>query len=48
MSVEWAQSIVVPIFMRMGDIWNCGCYGAVKLLENGMRVVDKVLERRLH
>ena len=39
---EWALSIVVPIIKGMGDIWNCSCYVAVKLLENGMKVVERV------
>ena len=36
MSVEWALSIVVPIFKGKGDIRNCSFYRAVKLLEHGM------------
>ena len=30
-----------------GDIRNCSCYWAVKFLEHGMKVVERVLERRL-
>ena len=40
MPVEWALSIVVPIFKGKGDIRNCSCYGAVKLLEHEMKVVE--------
>ena len=40
--------MVVPIFNWMGDIRNCSCYGAVKLLEHGLKLVERVLERRLH
>ena len=47
MPAELALSIVVPIFKGKGDIMNCSCYGAVKLLEHGMKVVEKVLEKRL-
>ena len=47
MSTEWAQCIVVLIFKGKGDIRNCRCHGAVKLLEYGMKVVERVLERRL-
>ena len=39
---ELALSIVVPIFKVKGDIWNCGCYRAVKLLKHGMKVVEIV------
>ena len=47
MPVEWALSIVVPIFKGKGDIRNCNCYGDVKLLEHGMKVMERVLEKRL-
>ena len=42
MPAEWALSIVVSIFKGMGDIRNCSCYGAVKLLEHDMKVVERV------
>ena len=45
--VEWALSIVVPIFTWKDDISNCSCYGAVKLLEHGIKVVEKVLGKRI-
>ena len=45
MAVEY--SIVVPIFKGMGDIRSCSCYRAVKLLEHGMKVVERVLEKGL-
>ena len=44
---EWAPCIVVPIFKGKGDIRNCSCYRAVKLLEHSMKVVERVLEKRL-
>ena len=47
MPVECAMSVVVPIFKGKGDIRNCCCYGAVKLLEHRMIVVERVLEKRL-
>ena len=37
---ELALSIVVPIFKGKGDTRNC-CYRAVKLLEYGMKVVER-------
>ena len=43
MPVEWALCTVVSIFKRKGDIRNCSCYGAVKLLEHVMKVVERVL-----
>ena len=44
---EWALSMVVPIFRGKGDIRCCSLYRAVKLLEHGMKVVERVLEKRL-
>ena len=44
MSAEWALSIVVPIFKEKGDIRNCSCHRAVKPLEHGMEVVERVLK----
>ena len=44
---KWALSIVIPIFKGMGDIRNCLCYRAVRLIEYGM-VMEWVLEERLH
>ena len=46
-TVEWALSIVVPIFKRNGDIRNSSCYRARKLPEHGMKVLEMVLEKRL-
>ena len=39
MPVEWALSIVVPIFMRKGDYRNFSCYGDVKLLVRGTKLI---------
>ena len=47
MSVEWAVGIVVPIFKGKGDTRNCCCCGAMKLLEHGMKVVERVFEKML-
>ena len=47
MPVERALNIVAPIFKGKADIRNCSCYRAVKLLEHGMKVVERVLEKRL-
>ena len=44
---EWALSIMVPIFKGKGNIWNCSCFRAVKLLEHGMEVVERVFGKRL-
>ena len=41
MSIEWSLSIVFPIFKGMADISNYSCYRAVKLLEHGMKLVER-------
>ena len=40
MPVDWAPGIVVPIFKGKGYIRNSSCYGVVKLLAHGIKVVD--------
>ena len=45
MPVELALSIVVAMFMAKGDIRNCSCQRAVKLLEGGENCVGKRLCR---
>ena len=42
---DWKQSILLPIFKGKGDPL-CGCYRAKKLMEHGMKVLERVLEKR--
>ena len=46
MPAELALSIVVPIFKGKGDIRNCTCHRAVMFHEHGMKVVERVLEKK--
>ena len=46
MLTEQALRIVVPIFKGEGYMRNCSCYGAVKFLEHGMKVVERVLKQK--
>ena len=39
---------MVPIFNRKCDIRYCSYYRAVKLLEHGMKVVERVLGKTFH
>ena len=48
MKVECALSIVAPIFKEKGDIVNYSCHRAVKHHENGMKVVKREIEIRIH
>ena len=41
----WALRIVVPTFKGKGNIRNCSCNRAVKLLEHGMTVVERMTEK---
>ena len=47
MPIEWALSVVLPIFKEKAGIRNCSSHRAVKHLEHGMNVVERVLEERL-
>ena len=46
MPAEWALSTVVPIIKGKCDIQNSSCNRAVNLLEHGMKVVERVLEKK--
>ena len=46
-SDEWKTSVVMAIFKGKGDVMNCGSYRGVKLLEHGMKIIERVLERRI-
>ena len=46
MPAEWALRIVVPNFKGKGDIRNCSWNRAVKLLKHGMKVVERMLEKK--
>ena len=41
------NSVVVSIFKEKEDVMNCGSYRGVKLLEHGMKIIERVLERRI-
>ena len=47
MPVEWALRIVVPIFKGNGDNRKFSFYRAVKLLEHGMKVVERLLNKKV-
>ena len=44
---EWKTSVIVPIFKGKGDVMSCRSYREVKLLEHGMKIVERVLEKRI-
>jgi hypothetical protein len=44
-SGDWKRSVPVPVFKGKGDSLECGSYWAIKLLEQGMKVIVQVLEK---
>ena len=44
---DWKTSVMVPIYMGKGDVTNCSAYRKVKLLEHGMKNVERVLEKKI-
>lgn len=44
---DWEMSEIVTIYKQKGDPLECGNFRGIKLLEHGMKVMEKILERRL-
>ena len=38
---------MVQFLKEKGDLMNCGSYTGVKLLEHGMKIIERVLERKI-
>ena len=47
MPEEWEKSEIVPIYKQKGDPLESGNFRGIKLLEHGMKMLEKLLERRL-
>ena len=47
MPEEWKKSEIVPIYTQKGDPLECENFRGFKLLEHGMKIFEKILERRL-
>ena len=47
MPEDWKTSVKLSIYKGKGDVTNCGAYRGVKLLEHGLKIVEKVLEKRI-
>ena len=37
----------MPVYRKKGDPLVCGSYRAIKLLEQAMKVLDRVLEKKI-
>ena len=44
---DWRNSILVPVYKAKGDPLVCGSYRAIKLLEQPMKVLDTVFQKRI-
>lgn len=44
---DWMDSLLVPVYKGKGDVRECGSYRGVKLLEHGMKVLERILDKRL-
>ena len=47
MPESWRKSDLIPMFKGKGDVRSCGNYRSIKLLEYGMKVIERIFERRL-
>ncbi len=45
-STEWRSSYTIPIYKGKGDARLCGKHRGARLLEHGMKLWEKILERR--
>ncbi|XP_065321165.1 uncharacterized protein LOC135928638 [Gordionus sp. m RMFG-2023] len=41
------RSIIIPVYKGKGDPLDCGSYRAIKLLEQAMKLFERVLEKRI-
>ena len=44
---DWQNSILVPIYKQKGDTMDCSNYRGIKLLEHGMKVYERVIDKKL-
>ena len=44
---DWKSSVVLPIYKGKGDPMECGSYRAIKLLEQAVKVVERIFEHRI-
>ena len=44
---DWRKSILVPVYKGKGDSLVCESYRPIKVLEQPMKMLEKVLEKRI-
>jgi len=47
MPAEWCKSLLVNVYKGKGDALECGSYRGIKLLEQVMKVLERVVEKRV-
>jgi len=47
MPESWKKSDLIPVYKGKGDVRSCGNYRSIKLLEHGMKVIERVFVKRL-
>ena len=45
MPEDWKTSLMMPIYKGKGDLTNCGAYREVTLLEHGVNILERVLDK---
>ena len=41
------KSEIVPVYKEKGDPIECGNYRGIKLLEHGLKIMEKILDKKL-
>ena len=41
------DSVKKQLLQGKGDVRSCGCYSTVQLLEYGMKVIERIIQKRL-
>ena len=44
---DWRKSLIVSVYKGKGDALECGSYRGIKLLDQVMKVFERVIERRV-
>ena len=44
---DWKNSLLVPVYKGKGDPLECGSYFGIKLLEQAMKIIERVFETRI-
>ena len=47
MPESWKRSMVVSLYKGKGNVLECSNYHTIKLLEHGMKVVERMFDKRL-